>query len=309
MLDNKGISQVRFEDLDFMEYILAPVKGNVFQIVHQKVRPLSLPPQPSCSSTTTTSAVALQYVPLTAIFYTPKDPEQEKEWTQTFMQSFNVTPARFLGNEQRLKERCAKFSVPYSGPQLEDSIEATFKRKMDMDAKCKAVADKARRDCQRELSFKRECEAHHMYYQPPTSSKETAEEKRIRRGSVRKQWRLHESNEREVEHDCACACKQYHVTYVGAQPDESVEAEALRRLNLEAKLQANGCRHYEELIRDEWGHLVVRREWKAPQAPYLPSLYRKCEGVWIATRKSPPIDLQSIQRNICGNGTLLDKSR
>eukprot|EP00984_Skeletonema_dohrnii_P000071 scaffold23_cov101-Skeletonema_dohrnii-CCMP3373.AAC.6 len=52
--------------------------------------------------------------------------------------------------------------------------------------------------------FKRECERTYAL-PPPTSSKETSEEKQWIRRS-RKQWRFMRGNEREVEHSLHCAC-------------------------------------------------------------------------------------------------------
>jgi len=62
-----------------------------------------------------------------------------------FRQTFGITPMRFNQNEIRLEERCKKYSVEYIAPELSDSVEAIYERKVQLQRKCKAATDKLRR--------------------------------------------------------------------------------------------------------------------------------------------------------------------
>jgi len=145
-LHNQGIAEVQFTDVLFEESLVGTKPGTTTEIVKKMILAfdgVTLPKRLSSRKRTDT-ADELGYYPLTPIFYTMTHPSIQKEWTKRFVQSFHVTPARFIGNETKLKERCKKFSITYISPQLEDSVEITINRKLKLQAKCQAAFAKNR---------------------------------------------------------------------------------------------------------------------------------------------------------------------
>lgn len=147
-LHEQGITQVRFEDIDFdVSHVRAG--GNAHQIIERKILELDYvagrtdkkPPviyrlpskNPSDAETESNT-----YYPLTPIFCIPKDLGEKLEWKERFLQSFHVTPDRFRADESKLIEGCKKNSVTYIAPQLEDSVDETLRRKYTLQAKIKA---------------------------------------------------------------------------------------------------------------------------------------------------------------------------
>mmetsp|Transcript_19205 Transcript_19205/g.31544 ORF Transcript_19205/g.31544 Transcript_19205/m.31544 type:complete len:502 (-) Transcript_19205:99-1604(-) len=141
-LDDQGITQVRFEDVDFFVSVVR-AGSNTHQIIQRKMMELDYkagrtdekPPALTRPRSKGSNAKGNVYYPLTPIFCIPRDSVEESEWKERFFESFHVTPVRFRLNEEQLAEKCKKNSVRYIAPQLEDSVDETLRRKYTLNVK------------------------------------------------------------------------------------------------------------------------------------------------------------------------------
>ena len=142
-LHNEGITQVRFEGIDFNLSIVRAgsiahriVQRQILELDYKAGRSNEKPPaltQPLPKDPS--KAESNVYHPLTPIFCIPRDSAEESEWEARFLQSFHVTAVRFRLNERKLADRCKEHSVTYVAPQLEDTVDQTLRRKYNLNKK------------------------------------------------------------------------------------------------------------------------------------------------------------------------------
>lgn len=142
-LNDQGITQVRFEDIDFDVSIVRAgsaarriIQRQILELDYKAGRTDEMPPAHTRPPPTKPSkAESNVYHPLTPIFCIPRDSTEESEWEARFLQSFHVTAVRFRLNERKLANRCKEHSVTYVAPQLEDTVDQTLRRKYTLNKK------------------------------------------------------------------------------------------------------------------------------------------------------------------------------